>query len=234
MRKSCINTDQLIRYAQGISDSKEMHKIEKHLLTCDLCMERLSGTVNSLHHDTNLHEYTPYPEKEAAQIVYQLNQNLYKKKHFFVKNIQNKIKAVTFKIKEYFHSFFINGPIQYNWMGLEPQLLTYRSQSAESLEYFYHKKKFNDILLKFYFEKTINNCFNMQLSIQSKKQYPMIRITLKQENGSRISQLVGNAGEWIKDLQFGTYSLSVEENAIQKGECLLNIHANTILFDKKK
>ncbi|ETR66895.1 MAG: hypothetical protein OMM_12203, partial [Candidatus Magnetoglobus multicellularis str. Araruama] len=82
MRKSCINTDQLIRYAQGISDLKEKHKIEKHLLTCDLCMERLSGTVNSLHYDSNLNEYTPYPENETVQIVYQLNKQLNKDKYF--------------------------------------------------------------------------------------------------------------------------------------------------------
>jgi len=234
MRKACIKTDKLIRYAQGISDSKEKLKIEKHLLTCSLCMVRLSGTVHSLHHDTDLNEYKPFSENEAAKIVQQINQHSFENKFLFVEKFQKGIKALTLKLKKYYHNFFIKKTMHYKWQGLEPQLISYRSQSSESLEYFYHKEKFKDILLKFYFEKTSNNCFNIQLSVQSKNQNPMVRITLKNEKGGRTSQLVGASGEWIKNVQFGSYLLSVEENTIQKGECFLDIQASSILFDKKR
>jgi hypothetical protein len=233
MRKSlCIETDQLILYAQGISDSKE--KIEKHLLTCPLCMQRLTGTIQSLYHD-DLSECQPFPENEAETIVQLNHQYSDIRKHDFIKRIKHAIRYIKQGINNQFHHFIIKGPVKYHWQALEPQLIAYRSQSfSETLDYFHHKEKIDDIQIQFYFEKTSKNCFNMQLSIYSKKQFPVVRVTLKQNNSSKISRLVGASGEWIKNLNFGSYLLYIEENSIQKGQFLLNIQSDMILFDKKQ
>jgi len=232
MPKSCIETQKLILYAQGISDPNEKGFIETHLSSCPLCMQRLTGTVQSLYHDDTLNEYPPFSANEAAYLTQFIQK--FSEKNFFVEKIKKRIQSVKLIIKNQFKQLLIRGPRQFYWQGLEPQLIPYRSQlDSDTLEYFHHKEKINDVQMKFYFEKSGKNCFNMQISTLDTKQIPTIRVTLKQNNGSRISRLIGASGEWIKDVQLGAYLLNVEENSIQKGQLLLNVQPNMIFFDKK-
>jgi len=226
---SCFDFIALLKYIEGILPDYASQKIEKHLETCDRCMNNLTDLIYLLK-SKELSEWRRISPDEAQKIIMNLNF----KKTFSEKYIE--------LFKDYFSDFSQNLSLifepGYEWsLYLQPEYVkshndnNYCSNSfnESSINYIQFIKKFDILNLEFFFEKTSKSTFSLSFEVLAEELYNNIRINLYRENGRNMSRIYKNKKiTFDKDLLFGLYHLNVIVNTKLVGNYSFVINTDKI------
>ncbi len=204
MKSSCMELDVLAMYIKGSLSEQETDRFEEHLSECDVCLEEFV-IANKHVRDKDLSEWEPVPEEDALSVLEKVN---------------NKIKK--------FYKWVTALPSE---LALNPDFALVRSDTLSPTDYVRLGKNMDDLQTDMYVEKTADNKVCIHARVHKENAIAKnVRLTFTGQENSIVSRLLKGDYELFENLSFGSYRLTVAQNAIEKGNHVFEISEQGILF----
>ncbi len=203
MKSSCIDIDFLAGYIKGSLSDEDNEQVEEHLSYCDGCLEEFANATTLLKESEAL-AWEPVSEENA---------------HSFLKllNIPGQIK----KFYKWISKKLPHDPF------LHPGLAPARNGDGEesAVEYIILSKGFGDIHMEIYLEKEEADRFTVRTKAPKGSQMARnVRLAFMRQGGGVVSRLIKGEDVSFEPFPFGSYRLSLLQDAVEKGEYCFDIN----------
>ncbi len=189
--KSCTELGMLAKYIRGSLSKKDMDRLEEHISVCDACLEEFV-VANSIMRDKELSEWEPVSKEAALSLLDVLN---------------NKIR--------HFYEWITALPSE---LMLTPDFAPVRSDAGSPVDYVYLSKHMGELQTEMYVEKTAHDkvCFHARV-FKENLGAKNVRLTFIRDEDAIVSRLLKDDYELFENMLFGSYCLTVRQNAMEKG-----------------
>jgi hypothetical protein len=208
MKRACPADELLADYLEGRLSEKKASDIERHLSSCDICLEELA-VANSLLLGGHLTELESVPAEVTESAVHLICSQDWLVFKFLPERIERSLKELPTKIFDLLN--------HKSWGELQPQPVRGPKRKVGK-DFVLLKKTFQDIDTEIEIEKIGDNMARIRVRILADDAVSqIIRVTLKKEDREIASYLAERSFVLFDDIPFDHYSLTFARDGSMLG-----------------
>lgn len=206
MKSACIDIYMLARYIEGRLSDEQKETMEEHFSVCDRCRKELVSAY-CLVKESDMSEWEPASDQEVRSVLNYLNHPNHPNNSDWFKEV---FEWITEKLPP--------------GTQLQTGYAVRELGKGLSLEHIELSRKIGESEVHMYIEKTDDSKVNIRARVlKENAREQNVRLTLTRKGGGTVSRPMKRDYALFEELPFGLYRLSLKQNALEKGTCLINI-----------
>lgn len=200
MKRACPAVETLADYLEGRLSEKKGSQVERHLSSCDICLEELA-VANSLLLGSHLTELESVPAEVTEAAVHSICSQDWLVSETLPEKVERSLKELPTKISDF---------LNHKSCGeLQPQPVRGPKRKV-GRDFILLKKTFQDVNTEIEIEKIGDNKTRIRVRILADDAASQtIRVTLKKGDREIASYLAERSYVLFEDIPFGHYSLTL-------------------------
>lgn len=208
MKRACPTVEMLADYLEGRLSEKQVSEMERHLSSCDICLEELA-VANSLLLGGQFTELESVPAEVTETAVHVICSQDWLVSESLPERVERSLKELPTKM-----SHFLN---HQSWGELQPQPVRGPKRKVGK-DFVLLKKTFHDVDTEIEIEKIGDNRAHIRIRIRADDAASQtIRVTLKKGDREIASYRAERSYVLFDDIPFGHYSLTLARDSSMLG-----------------